>query len=162
MLIQAGFDIAFQCPAQTPMLLQLSIHPTRSADLRSPDIIRSDPNLAMSAPISTSSAIASHESTFLLALSRSPIDSSFMIQANWTRRRPIQIRRRSFVFPMRSCCFWSQAVIATATTLLISPGRPSEGFPAVTAACGPFAILSIRRSDSATQTRVPPVAPAIR
>jgi transglutaminase-like putative cysteine protease len=49
LLIQAGFDIAFQCPAQTPMLLQLSIHPTRSADLRSPDIIRSDPNLAMSA-----------------------------------------------------------------------------------------------------------------
>ena len=38
MLIQAGYDIAFQCPAQTPMLLQLNVHPSRDADLRSPDI----------------------------------------------------------------------------------------------------------------------------
>jgi transglutaminase-like putative cysteine protease len=49
MLIEAGFDIAFQCPAQTPMLLQLNIHPSRVGDLRSPDVIRSDPDLAMSA-----------------------------------------------------------------------------------------------------------------
>ena len=34
MLIEAGFDIAFECPAQTPMLLQLKIHPSRDADLR--------------------------------------------------------------------------------------------------------------------------------
>ena len=49
MLIQAGFDIAFQCPAWTPMLLQLNIHPSRTEDLRSPDTIRSDPPVAMSA-----------------------------------------------------------------------------------------------------------------
>jgi len=49
LLIHAGFDIAFQCPAQTPMLLQLNIHPSRVDDLRSPDVIRSDPDLAMSA-----------------------------------------------------------------------------------------------------------------
>ena len=29
MLIEAGFDIAFECPAPTPMLLQLNIHPSR-------------------------------------------------------------------------------------------------------------------------------------
>ena len=49
MLINAGFDIAFQCPAQTPMLLQLNVHPSRAGDLRSPDIIRSDPDLPMRA-----------------------------------------------------------------------------------------------------------------
>ena len=49
MLIRAGFDIAFECPAQTSMLLQVNIHPSREADLRSPDIIKSDPHLAMSA-----------------------------------------------------------------------------------------------------------------
>ena len=49
MLIQAGFNIAFQCPTQTPMLLHLNVHPTRVGDLRSPDVIYSDPNLAMSA-----------------------------------------------------------------------------------------------------------------
>jgi len=49
MLIQAGFNIAFECPAQTPMLLQLNVHPSRVGDLRSPDVIHSVPNLAMSA-----------------------------------------------------------------------------------------------------------------
>ena len=47
MLIQAGFDIAFECPAQTPMLLQLNVHPSREPDLLSPDVIASDPELAM-------------------------------------------------------------------------------------------------------------------
>ena len=49
MLIKAGFDIGFQCPAQTPTLLQLNVHPSRAGDLRSPDIITSDRNLPMRA-----------------------------------------------------------------------------------------------------------------
>jgi transglutaminase-like putative cysteine protease len=48
MLIQAGFTIAFQCPTWTPMLLQLNIHPSRTGDLRSPDVIQSDPPRSMS------------------------------------------------------------------------------------------------------------------
>ena len=48
MLIKAGFNIAFQCTAPTPMLLQLNVHPSRVDDLRSPDVIKSDPPLAMS------------------------------------------------------------------------------------------------------------------
>ena len=51
MLIQAGFDISFQCPASTPMLLQLNVHPSRDADLLSPDVITSDPPLPMRAYI---------------------------------------------------------------------------------------------------------------
>ena len=47
MLIEAGYDIAFECPAQTPMLLQLSVHPSRDADLLSRDVIASDPPLAV-------------------------------------------------------------------------------------------------------------------
>ena len=49
MLIRAGYDIAFQCPAQTSMLLQLNVHPSRVGDLRSPDVVTSEPNLAMGA-----------------------------------------------------------------------------------------------------------------
>jgi transglutaminase-like putative cysteine protease len=49
MLIQCGFTISFQCPTWTPMLLQLNVHPSRTGDLRSPDIIQSDPPLAMGA-----------------------------------------------------------------------------------------------------------------
>ncbi|RBP12823.1 transglutaminase-like putative cysteine protease [Roseiarcus fermentans] len=47
MLIEAGFDIAFECPAPTPMLLQLRVHPTRDADLLTPDRIVSEPRLPM-------------------------------------------------------------------------------------------------------------------
>ena len=48
MLIEAGFDIAFECPAQTPMLLQLNVHPSRDADLLR-HRIASDPPLPMRA-----------------------------------------------------------------------------------------------------------------
>ena len=47
MLIEAGFTIAFECPAPTPMLLQLNVHPSRDADLLTPDTIASDPPLPM-------------------------------------------------------------------------------------------------------------------
>jgi transglutaminase-like putative cysteine protease len=49
MLIKAGFDITFDCPAQTPMLLQLNVHRSREGDLLSPDVICSDPKLPMTA-----------------------------------------------------------------------------------------------------------------
>jgi transglutaminase-like putative cysteine protease len=49
MIIQAGYKITFQCPARTPMLLQLNVHPSREGDLRSPDVIKSDPPVEMSA-----------------------------------------------------------------------------------------------------------------
>src|SRR5579863_7418013 len=49
MLIRAGFDIAFECPQPTSMLLQLNVHPSRVDDLRSPDVIVTEPNLATGA-----------------------------------------------------------------------------------------------------------------
>jgi len=49
MIIQAGYKISFQLPARTPMLLQLNVHPSRAGDLRSPDVIKSDPPLEMTA-----------------------------------------------------------------------------------------------------------------
>ena len=90
MLIEAGFDIAFECPAQTPMLLQLSVHPSRDADLLTPDKITCDPILATRS-ISINLAIASHGSSFLRGSSYSLIASSFMTRANQKRRRPTGI-----------------------------------------------------------------------
>ena len=63
MLIEAGFDVAFECPAATPMILQFSIHPSRDADLLTPDSIASDPPSA-DAFLSRSSAIGSPASKF--------------------------------------------------------------------------------------------------
>ena len=39
MLIRAGFEIAYDCPQPTPMLLVLSIHPSRMRDLQTPQEI---------------------------------------------------------------------------------------------------------------------------
>jgi transglutaminase-like putative cysteine protease len=47
MLIEAGYNISFNCPAHTPMLLQLNVHPSRDADLLTADRIASDPPLPM-------------------------------------------------------------------------------------------------------------------
>ena len=40
MIIRAGYDIAFHCQQATPMVLMLSVHPSRQADLLSPHQIR--------------------------------------------------------------------------------------------------------------------------
>jgi transglutaminase-like putative cysteine protease len=43
MQIRAGFDIAYDCPQPTPMLLVLSAHASRIADLVAPQFIQFDP-----------------------------------------------------------------------------------------------------------------------
>ena len=47
MMIRAGYNMSFLCAAPTPMLLQLNVHPSREADLRSPDRVSTSPSLAM-------------------------------------------------------------------------------------------------------------------
>ena len=41
MLIRAGYDLSIQCPTETPLMALLSVHPSRTQDLRSPAIITS-------------------------------------------------------------------------------------------------------------------------
>jgi len=43
MKIRAGFQIAYDCPQPTPMILQVSVHPTRQPDLITWDGLRTDP-----------------------------------------------------------------------------------------------------------------------
>jgi transglutaminase-like putative cysteine protease len=43
MQIRAGYEIEYECPQPTPMLLVLSIHPSRFADLSTPHVIQFDP-----------------------------------------------------------------------------------------------------------------------
>ena len=45
MRIQTGFEIVYDCPAPVPMLLTLSVHPSRRDDLETPDWLRTDPPL---------------------------------------------------------------------------------------------------------------------
>ena len=43
MRIRAGYEITFDSPAPTPMLLMLNVRPERLGDLETPDVIRTDP-----------------------------------------------------------------------------------------------------------------------
>ena len=43
MQIRAGFTIAFDCPKPTPTLLSLKLHPTRRADLLTPEVLTFSP-----------------------------------------------------------------------------------------------------------------------
>jgi transglutaminase-like putative cysteine protease len=49
MIIRAGYAIAFECSAVTPMILHLNIHPSRQSDLISPDVVRTAPHCATNA-----------------------------------------------------------------------------------------------------------------
>ena len=49
MQIRAGYDITYQCPQPTPMLLSLSVHPSRMPDdIAEPHRIYFDPPIAAS------------------------------------------------------------------------------------------------------------------
>ncbi len=45
MKIRAGYRISYECPQPTPMLLVLSLHPSRLADLLSPQTLHVEPRL---------------------------------------------------------------------------------------------------------------------
>jgi transglutaminase-like putative cysteine protease len=44
MLIQLGYELVFQVPARTPMLMLLYVHPSRAAALRTGDWVRVEPD----------------------------------------------------------------------------------------------------------------------
>jgi transglutaminase-like putative cysteine protease len=46
MKIRAGYEISYECPQPTPMILTLSVHPSRRANLLAPDRMRFDPPIA--------------------------------------------------------------------------------------------------------------------
>jgi transglutaminase-like putative cysteine protease len=47
MRIRAGYEITYDCPAPTPMLLMLNVRPERLGDLETPDVIRTVPHMPL-------------------------------------------------------------------------------------------------------------------
>lgn len=43
MRIRMGYELIYQCPQPTPMILHLNVETARAGDLESPDLIRTDP-----------------------------------------------------------------------------------------------------------------------
>ena len=57
MKIRAGYEISYECPQLTPMILTLSVHPSRFSDLLTPDLVRLD-RRSPPTRITTASAIS--------------------------------------------------------------------------------------------------------
>ena len=49
MLIQVGYELVFNCPQSTPMILMVNVHYSRASDIVSPDILTTDPETPMTA-----------------------------------------------------------------------------------------------------------------
>jgi transglutaminase-like putative cysteine protease len=49
MLIRVGYDLIFNCPQETPMILMLNIHYSRASDIVQPDLLTTDPETRVTA-----------------------------------------------------------------------------------------------------------------
>ena len=43
MLIRVGYELVFNCPQETPMILMVNIHYSRASDIVTPDLLTTDP-----------------------------------------------------------------------------------------------------------------------
>ena len=43
MLIQVGYELVFNCPQETSMILMLNVHYSRASDIVTPDLLTTDP-----------------------------------------------------------------------------------------------------------------------
>lgn len=77
MRIRTGFEIIYECPAPTPMLLTLSVHQSRRKDLETPDWVRTDPNLDVRQYIDTFGNICSR---ILAPAGRTTLSADFIIR----------------------------------------------------------------------------------
>jgi transglutaminase-like putative cysteine protease len=160
MLIEAGFDIAFECPAQTPMLLQLSVHPSRDADLLTPDKINCDPILATRSYIDhfgnrvtrveVPAGFVVFSNRFVIHDSGQPEETPPDVDMTPIADLPDDVLL--FLLQSRYCDSDKLADFAWSNFGMMSGGRQRVRR---------FAISCTRRSASAILMRAPPVAPAI-
>ncbi|MDZ4371250.1 MAG: transglutaminase family protein [Phenylobacterium sp.] len=77
MRIRTGFRIVYDCPAPTPMLLSLSVHPSRRQDLESPDWLATDPTVDVRQYLDTYGNICSR---LLAPAGRITLSTDFVIR----------------------------------------------------------------------------------
>ena len=49
MLIQVGYELVFNCPQRTPMILMVNVHYSRASDIVRPDCLTTDPETPITA-----------------------------------------------------------------------------------------------------------------
>ena len=77
MRIKAGFEIIYDCPAPTPMLLMLNVHPDRQADLETPDTISIDSDVGLTSYVD---GFGNRCSRVVLPAGRSVLSADFVVR----------------------------------------------------------------------------------
>ncbi len=111
MIIRAGYRIAFECMAPTPMLLQLNVHPSRHDDLLSPDIVSTSPAIPMETYIDSfdnrvtrveaGPGLVTFSSDFLIRDSGQPEATPEDAPLTPVTKLPVDVLR--FLLPSRYC-----------------------------------------------------------
>ena len=97
MRIRAGYEITYECPQPTPMLLMLNVHSSRYQDLETPDVIRTDPQLAVT---QYHDGFGNLCSRLVLPAGRTVLSADFVIR---TAACPTRPPRRPFSTRWRTC-----------------------------------------------------------
>ena len=77
MRIRAGFEITYECPEPSPMLLMLSVHPSRRQDLETPDVLANDRQAPMTRYVDSFGNLCSR---VLAPVGRATFSSDFIIR----------------------------------------------------------------------------------
>ena len=138
MLIRLGYDLQFEIPAPVAMIALLNVHPSRQADLREPDRLRTDPYIPLELYVDV---FGNHCSRFLapagmLRLYNSTLieDSGLLDPVDWTAEQlpveklPTNVLR--FLLSSRYCQV--DQLVNTAGELF---GATQPGWPRVQAIC---------------------------
>ena len=78
MQLRIGYELIYDCPQPTPMILLLHVHVSRVSDIVIPDLLRTDPPLPISSSLTT------------------PLKS--MVLRYFIERQDRKTRRRSFFY----------------------------------------------------------------
>jgi hypothetical protein len=149
MIIRAGYAIAFECSAVTPMILHLNIHPSRAGDLILPDVVRTEPDCPTEAyldlfgnrvtRVEAPQGLVTFHNDFTIRDSGAPDETPEDEPLTPVAKLPSDVL--VYLLASRYC---------DSDNLSISPGRSSAGLAAARGSCRSSAISSILASASIT------------
>ena len=154
MKIRVGYELIYDFPQPTPMIMVLGTHFTRASDVIVPDYLTTDPSVPIS-PYRDASAIGAAASSRPPAACACPATASCATAAcrTWSpRRRP---STRSRICRPRRWSFSSAAATARPTACPTWPGSCSARRRRAGRASRRSATSSTTTSPSATSTRAP-------
>ena len=152
MKIRAGYEITYDCPQPTPMIVELSVHPIRRSDLITPDAIRLEPPVP----------IKDYRDSFgnICQVIKAPkgeitMFSDFLIEDSGKPDEiaPDIVDHALEKLPVETLVYLLGSRFARPTGCRSLPGRGSGPFPRAARWCKRFATSCIRRSRSAMSTR---------